>query len=195
MIQKYENIIDQIAEKSFGVIDDFLNEAEIKAINQALESRYLENKFKTAGISKNSEIITEIRGDEIFWLDKSNSHQTETNFLEKVEHFISYLNETCFLGLRSYEIHYAVYQEGKFYKRHLDKFKINSNRKLSFICYLNENWKSSHGGELVLYLEDEDLKLAPIAGRLVIFESDKIEHEVLPTYTTRKSLTGWLKTS
>jgi hypothetical protein len=50
MIQKYENIIDQIAEKSYGVIDDFLNEAEIKAINQALESRYLENKFKNKRI-------------------------------------------------------------------------------------------------------------------------------------------------
>lgn len=190
---KFEAIIEQIVEKGFGILDDFLTAEEVVDLNKSFAERYNNKLFKQAGISKQHEVIKTIRGDEIFWLEKENADNTEKSFLDKLESFIEYVNYTCYLGIRSYEIHYASYPVGTFYKRHLDKFKSDSGRKLSFICYLNENWQPEDGGQLALYLENETLEILPIGGRLVCFESDKIEHEVLQTNRERKSITGWLR--
>jgi SM-20-related protein len=48
--------------------------------------------------------------------------------------------------------------------------------------YLNENGEEK---EKVIY---------PFPGRVVIFESQIIEHEVKPVNKERLSITGWLKT-
>ena len=113
---------------------------------------------------------------------------------------VVYLNRTCFLGILQKEFHYAVYPKGTFYKRHLDTFQNDSRRKLSMVCYLNDkNWLASNGGELTLYLPDETgeqaLDIIPRPGRVVIFESQILEHEVKPVLNSeRLSITGWLKT-
>ena len=133
------------------------------------------------------------RSSEIFWIEKTSADAAEKRFLQKLENFIEYLNYTCFLGIRSYEIHYAVYPIGAFYKPHFDTFRKDSGRKLSFICYLNENWLPENGGQLVLHLAKELLEITPIGGRLVCFESDKILHEVKIANQKRQSITGWLK--
>ena len=189
----FESIISQILEQGYGILDGFLSEDVIKALNQSFIVHYQAQEFRQAGISKRHEVAKSIRGDEILWLDKTNAAGAEMVFLDRLEQFMSYVNYTCFLGLRSYEIHYASYPVGTFYKRHLDKFRNDSGRKLSFICYLNQDWQADNGGELVLYLPGEDKKVLPLGGRLIVFESDKIEHEVLPANRERRSLTGWLR--
>ena len=60
------------------------------------------------------------------------------------------------------------------------------------ICYLNPDWKPEEGGQLRMYLEEAQLDTLPLAGRLVCFRSDQIEHEVLPATRERLSLTGWM---
>ena len=61
-----------------------------------------------------------------------------------------------------------------------------------------EGWLPENGGELVLYLNDngEEIQkvIYPFPGRVVIFESQIIEHEVKPVNKKRMSITGWLKT-
>ena len=42
---------------------------------------------------------------------------------------------------------------------------------------------------------EEDIKIDPLKGRVVIFESQILEHEVKPVHRKRFSITGWLKTS
>ena len=189
----FESIISQIIEQGYGVLDGFLSVEEIAELNASFLSHYQAQEFKQAGISKSHEVVKNIRGDEILWLEKEKADETEAKFLERLEEFMNYVNYTCFLGLRSYEIHYASYPVGTFYKRHLDKFRNDSGRKLSFICYLNQNWQDDNGGELVLYLPDKEEVVLPLGGRLVVFESDRIEHEVLPANRERRSLTGWLR--
>ena len=50
----------------------------------------------------------------------------------------------------------------------------------------------------MLYLnnegQEEEKVIYPFPGRVVIFESQLIEHEVKPVNTKRLSITGWLKT-
>jgi SM-20-related protein len=43
-----------------------------------------------------------------------------------------------------------------------------------------------------MYVPDGPVDILPLAGRLVCFRSDQIEHEVLPATRERLSLTGWL---
>jgi len=104
------------------------------------------------------------------------------------------------MGIEEKEFHYAIYPEGTYYQRHVDAFKNDDRRTLSMVFYLNdEDWKEEYGGQLALYLPKEDgteetVNILPVAGRLAIFDSKIIPHEVLPVKQPRYSITGWLKT-
>ena len=88
-----------------------------------------------------------------------------------------------------------MYPIGTFYKRHLDTFQNDDSRKLSIVCYLNEeDWNEDFGGELAIYKEKETINVFPLKGRMVVFESQILEHEVKPVRRERLSITGWLKT-
>jgi SM-20-related protein len=86
----------------------------------------------------------------------------------------------------------TIYPAGTYYKKHLDQFKKDDHRKLSVICYLNKDWREEEGGQLRIYLEEGTQEVLPVAGRLVCFRSDLLEHEVLPSTRSRLSLTGWV---
>jgi Rps23 Pro-64 3,4-dihydroxylase Tpa1-like proline 4-hydroxylase len=54
-------------------------------------------------------------------------------------------------------------------------------RKLTFILYLNDE-KYVDGGELRLVLSEHEIRdIPPVGGRVVVFWSDEIPHEVLPS--------------
>jgi len=135
------------------------------------------------------------------WIDEKDQTQVETLFFKRLNDLVAYLNRTCFLGILQTEFHYALYPTGTGYKRHLDSFQNDNKRKLSIAFYLNsEDWSQTDGGALALYLEgdqseEQTILVNPIAGRMVIFESQKIPHEVLIAHRDRLSITGWLKTS
>lgn len=196
----FEPIIDGILTHGYGVADDFLTADEVAALAQRLYQRREAGQFRAAGIGNQNVIVeTQIRGDEILWLDETNATSEEAAFLQRINKFITYLNQTCYLGLRDAEFHYALYPTGTFYKRHLDQFRSDSRRKLSVICYLNTDWQETDGGQLALYLPQDDgterqTTLLPMGGRLVCFESERLPHEVLVATRERLSLTGWLKT-
>jgi len=194
---KYEKIIDDLLNQQFSIVDDFFSETETTSLRDSLLSKYQEDEFKKAAIGNqfNEQIIKSIRGDFISWIDENNANEAESLFFVKVDDFIQYVNRTCFLGIQDKEFHYALYPEGTFYNKHLDTFQNDSRRKLSIVCYLNqEDWKEEFGGELVIYKENEEIAILPMKGRVVIFESQVLEHEVKPVKKERLSITGWLKT-
>lgn len=196
-MEPFDVLIDSIAEHSYGVTDDFFTPEEVKALVLILGQRHEAGIFKKAGIGQKTErhVQEKVRGDHILWLDENSVDVDEQAFFLKINTFITYLNRTCYLGLRSFEFHYALYPIGTFYKRHFDRFLHDSGRKMSVICYLNGDWQATDGGELVIHLPNaESVKIAPLGGRLVCFEADKLEHEVLPALRERLSLTGWLRT-
>jgi SM-20-related protein len=151
------------------------------------------SSFKKAGIGNRRSLQIEetVRGDYIQWLDRSSPTAAKV-YLDRLYDLIAFLNRNLFLSLKDVEAHLTVYPAGSFYKRHLDQFKQDDHRKLSVICYLNKNWKEENGGQLRMYLTDRSLDVLPIAGRMVCFRSDQIEHEVLPATRDRLSITGWM---
>lgn len=191
---KLNQVADGIAETGYAIIDDFLSAAEVDSILQLDEFKTGLLQFKKAGIGQKLEMqINEgIRGDYIEWIDQTTAPQPLQMYLAKLTELISFVNQTLFLSLKDYEVHMTIYPTGTYYKKHLDQFKKDDHRKLSVICYLNKDWREEEGGQLRIYLEGGTREVLPVAGRLVCFRSDLLEHEVLPSTRNRLSLTGWI---
>jgi len=198
----YESIIEDLLQRKYSVIDNFFSTEEVEVLRNGLLAKYEEDQFKKSAIgNKTNELVEkEIRGDFILWLNEAEAGTVENVFFNRVNNLVDYLNRTCFMGILHKEFHYAVYPEGTFYKRHLDTFQNDGRRKLSVVCYLNdETWLEENGGELTIYVdengEEKAVDLYPFPGRVVIFESQELEHEVQRVkHSKRLSITGWLKT-
>lgn len=197
----FERIISDLLEQRYCVVDDFFSAGETSLLRTGLLTKFGEDRFKKAAIGNhfNETIAKSVRGDYILWMDEKAIDTATQLYFEKINLLADYLNKTCFLGILHKEYHYALYPEGAFYKRHLDTFQNDDRRKLSMVCYLNElNWEDSDGGELAIYLNEDGKEktkiIYPIPGRMVIFESQELEHEVMPARRNRMSITGWLKT-
>jgi len=196
--QKFELLIEGIVAKGYAVCDDFLEPSEVKNLLNTFVQRYESGKFKDASIGKQSEAHKSalVRGDQILWLETNSVDVAERMLLNKNQAFVDYLNQTCYLGIVGTEIHFAKYNVGKFYRRHRDTFQAQKGRILSVIYYLNPNWIPENGGNLIIYTSENGIEkgivIEPLAGRLVCFESEKLEHEVSVAFAERFSITGWL---
>ena len=196
----YEKIIDDLSNQKYSISDFFFSPEETKQLRESIIQQDKDFHQAAIGNSQNEQIVKSVRGDKIRWIDESQKSKTEEIFFEKINDFILYLNMTCYMGIEESEFHYAVYPEGTFYQRHVDAFKNDDRRTLSIVLYLNdEEWKDEYGGQLTLYLPDEnntekELNVLPLAGRIAIFDSKTIPHEVKKVNRPRYSITGWLKT-
>jgi SM-20-related protein len=197
----YEQIITDIGKQKYSIIENFFSTDDVAVLRQSILTKYEEDTFKKAAIGNrvNETIVKSIRGDVILWIDETKADTAEILFFNRINDLVGYLNKTCFLGILHKEFHYAIYPKNTYYKRHIDTFQNDDRRKLSFVCYLNEDgWLPKNGGELVLYLDENGQEVEkviyPFPGRVVIFESQIIEHEVRPVIVDRLSITGWLKT-
>lgn len=198
----YESIIEDLLQNKYSIIDGFFTPEEVEILRNVLVRKYEEDQFKKSAIGNrvNETVEKEIRGDFILWINEAETGVAEKVFFNKINQLIEYLNRTCFMGILHKEFHYAVYPEGTFYRRHLDTFQNDGRRKLSVVCYLNdETWLEENGGELTIYVNkngvEKPIDLYPFPGRVVIFESQELEHEVQRVkHSQRLSITGWLKT-
>ena len=86
--------------------------------------------------------------------------------------------------------------------KHVDN-TARDGRRLTVLCYLNEDWRGEHGGALKVYdrigpdgASQRDgaaasLEVAPAGGALAMFYADEVPHEVLPSHRSRHSFTVW----
>jgi SM-20-related protein len=188
------NWLDDFEKKGWAEINDFI-ELEI-ALGIRSEITHLQNMqaLKQASIGKQDQktIDTTQRGDFISWIDSNEAPPNTLSYLRKTNQIREDLNRNFFLGIRDYECHYALYPPGTFYKKHVDRHKNGSPRRVSTVLYLNPDWTDDHGGQLVIYNSDDTTDIIqPEIGKLVLFLSE-LEHEVLPTKRQRMSITGWM---
>ncbi len=195
MNNPFDLLIDSYLSNNIGIDTGFLNESLASGLHQNILQLQKDEMMSAAGIG-NEEIKDpkqKMRGDKIYWLDKKHDNIYEQEFLQQMENFIEHLNSTCYTGINDFEFHYAVYEEGSFYKRHKDQFKNDDNRKYSLINYLNENWLEEDGGQLLVYQDETVQKILPQSQTAVFFKSDEMEHEVTKANRSRMSISGWLK--
>lgn len=191
--ETYLEWMDQLAENDFVTIDDFISDELYESIVSYFMERLEENDLEKAGIGALGDytIDKKIRGDYVYWLDEKKDILLQP-FFEQMHEMVSKVKRFCFLSISDFECHLAYYPAGSFYKRHVDQFKERNNRILSFVLYLNPNWKQEHEGELIIYKNENAIKISPIKSRLILFKSAGLEHEVALTYHERMSLTGWM---
>ena len=188
----YSKITDALVDDGYIVIQNALSK---ELPNKLLNILKDESAFKKAGISGADDLHLDRdrRRDKILWLDEDNLAQSD--FLAFSEGLKEYLNRSLYLGLSYYEAHFAIYETGDFYEKHLDAFQNSKNRVVTTVYYLNEDFKESDGGALLVYDENEKLltNVVPNANTLVVFMSEKFPHEVLPTIKKRYSIAGWFR--
>jgi len=185
--------MEELALNDYVIADDFISGEMFRSIMHFFHEKEQGNLLKRAGIGSSGEfqLNESIRGDFIHWLDRERDSELEP-FFGLMDELIESLRRHCFMSLSGSEFHIAKYPAGSHYDRHLDQFNERSNRQITVLIYLNQNWKKGDGGELKIYKDDKEILVEPIAKRLLLFKSDVVEHEVLTTKVPRYSLTGWL---
>ncbi len=197
MDDSFDELINGYINNKVGISHHFLHPSLTVQLRKRLELLHTQDLLAPAGIGRgiSRAYDMQIRSDKIYWIDKTSTDPGELEYVSIVDDFIAYLNRTCYTGINDYELHYALYEPGSFYKRHLDQFKTNPGRKFSFITYLNEDWQEEQGGHLAVYpCGGADCRLIlPTGGKCAFFKSDELEHDVRPATRPRMSIAGWLK--
>jgi SM-20-related protein len=180
-----------VASDGLALNRDFLSESTIAALARGLRRRAAAGQMKPAGIGAagSLRVAPEERSDRISWIEPPLA-RAEAELFSALEALRLELNRRLGLGAFSLECHYALYGAGARYVRHLDRSARGRPRVISFVLYLNRDWQARDGGALVLY-RDPPLSVLPDAGTLVVFMSERFEHEVRPAARDRLSVAGW----
>lgn len=197
----FESISNDLVDKGYSIRPYALPENLTALLLQHI-TELPEHNFKRAGIGRAKDHIINnfIRTDEICWI--TNDSEASCAWLKWSSSLQNFLNKRLFLGLFSFESHFAHYTKGDFYKKHKDAFKGEGNRVLSVVVYLNQNWSADDGGELVIYnnqlpasavVNNSKITVVPNFGTIVVFLSEEFPHEVLPAKRDRFSIAGWFR--
>lgn len=190
--ERYSRITDALVETGYIVMEHAFCSELIDKLYKVSQD---ESKYKQAGISstKETHVDNTKRSDKTQWLDEDSGALSE--YLAFAEGLREYLNRSLYLGLTYYESHFSIYDKGAYYEKHLDAFKGSSNRVVTTLLYLNEDWNEIDEGQLVLYDEnDKEIhRVLPTGNTLLVFLSDKFPHEVLKTKKKRHSVAGWFR--
>mgnify|MGYP003114011607 CR=1 FL=1 len=153
-------------------LPDTLQESLLTHLRQMPDSQ-----FHRAGIGRQQDftLAGSVRRDAICWINgESPAGQAWLNWSAALQ---TRLNRELLLGLFSFESHFAHYGPGDFYRRHVDDFAGEANRRLSLVAYTAEG----------------ELRVSPRLGTLVVFLSEEFPHEVLPAARDRYSIAGWFR--
>lgn len=190
--QLFLEIIDALVDNGYSVIPNALNPELCHSLKITAQTQ---RNYRYAGISKSprKHLDSRRRRDKISWLKEDSASQSHyLDFMQKLQ---EQLNHQLYLGINYYESHFAIYEEGAFYEKHIDAFKGGKNRVITTVYYLNDAWDEKDGGELIMYNEENQYinTIMPLANTLVIFLSEKFPHEVLPANKPRLSIAGWFR--
>jgi SM-20-related protein len=189
-----DRIAGALADSGLIVLEQMLP-APLRA-GLASRIQALAPELRRAGIGRNRghRLSDAVRTDRTAWLNPDDP--AEAAYLAWMESLRQGLNQRLFLGLFDYEAHFAVYEPGAYYRRHLDAFQGSRNRVVTTVCYLNTDWEADDGGELLIYPTEGERPLQtvmPRPGTLAVFLSDRFPHEVLPARRQRYSIAGWFR--
>jgi len=198
---QFERILADLSEQGWSVQHNFLNPEDTALLRAECDIRWRGGDFRHAGVGRGAElkIRPEVRSDHVHWLDQTiPDTPQQQHYFTVMEDLRQAVNRRLYLGLFDFEAFFAVYPPGKFYQKHLDRFRGSEERSFTAVFYLNEDWKEEEGGQLRLYLDEAGngpyIDVLPQAGTLAVFITEGRWHEVLPATRQRMSLTGFFRT-
>ncbi|WP_058532415.1 2OG-Fe(II) oxygenase [Legionella rubrilucens] len=193
----FTKLTDELHEQGYSLVENFLPETTHQQLLLLAKKMAETGEFRQARIGRQLDALHDqsIRRDKIRWLHDTPEHEAIEAYYSAIHRLASTLNQAFYLGLAHFETHFAIYQPGDFYRRHVDQFINTRDRRLSCVYYLNNDWQTTWGGELKLYNAKNELlqTVVPSGNRFICFDS-QLPHEVCVTHQPRYSLAGWLKT-
>jgi Rps23 Pro-64 3,4-dihydroxylase Tpa1-like proline 4-hydroxylase len=147
--------------------------------------------LRPAGVGGGADVRRQIRGDEMTWLTEPKPGLRAV--LSAIDDQARELAADACLALGERQVQLARYPAGASYARHFDTpaATLGPRRRLTCVYYLNQDWHSDDGGALRLWPSDTAVDVAPVGDRLVVFFSERLAHEVLPSRRPRTALTAW----
>ena len=194
-----DHIAGQLSEWGWLTLDlsDRLGGDLLSSLQQEVTILEKTAAMTRAGVGRGTDFTRDrsVRRDRIAWLNGQTLAQQR--LFAVLDEIRVGLNRRLFLGLQRFEAHYASYQPGDFYRRHLDSFRGRASRVVSLVLYLNDNWHVGDGGELRVFNRESPDEVCgmvtPASGHAVIFLSEEVPHEVLPALRKRHSIACWFR--
>lgn len=192
----------------YVVIENFLPDSLQEQLRQDVSTLRQTNHFNVAKIGQDSTntLNENIRVAETCFLGPNKLQDVPSEARNKLYEILDQARSDLpgTLDPNLTELLYAYYPSGGFYRRHRDAVPGSASvlRSYSLLLYLNKDWTPKDGGQLLLHLdtggdflpegeEPNFVEVAPKGGTLVLFESDKIPHEVMDTNAERLAVVGW----
>ncbi|KAG0302758.1 hypothetical protein BGZ98_007260 [Dissophora globulifera] len=204
---------NELFHKGFTVLDNVLDLSAIQAVRE-----WGTHMFKTGQMDKASGKHSEeedpfregnARGDYTIWVSPGSKFLEQSAALNQcVDWFSKVLHQDLerlihLHGQAEYQLAYYP-PDSSHYERHRDSFPTNDRedvdqRRVTAIVYFNPDWKQGDGGELRIFdkgmgdTDEQEIDIAPKAGRCVLFLSGVMDHAVLPSFNERIALTSWYR--
>lgn len=182
-----------LVERGWIEIPNYFDAAATGALRDRVDSLVREGYFHAASIRRDRVVNKSVRSDSICWINDWFADEATTYFRDRIISVGHELSAELRVALKSFEGHFSHYSPGNFYLKHLDQHLGNRRRQISFVSYLND----CEGGELVIYSQSDrnaiEHVIRPKAGKLALFLSGFIFHEVRESLTDRFGLTGWFR--
>lgn len=191
--------LGELAAMGICVIDAAIDDAEVLAARRELERLHGTGELRSVQFQKD----LNVRNDEVGWLDTTRLETTAPALAPVVSLLRGVPAEVeRHVGwpLAVPPLVQAALYDGSptapsYYHRHLDCSDSRLNpRRLTAILYLNPGFDATRdGGCLRVYLPRGGgvRDVSPSGGRLLLFSSCEVEHEVLPTTAARMAVTLW----
>lgn len=196
-IFSFESVCDDLYRYGYACVKNFLNDDILQGLLHTIKTAQENHDLQKAKIGRGGlhHLSSDIRRDKTYWIDCNTPY--ERQFMGYLYDIRIELNKKLTLGLFDIEAHYALYEQGGFYHRHLDSFKGDKNRIISLVVYLNKNWQIADGGLLQLYRDSQaDYPFAsviPEYNHAVFFLSEDIPHAVTLSHKNRFSIACWFR--
>ena len=195
-----------LGKHGYAILDNFIQDAStLQELSSDVDALRDLGRFRCARVGLDTELNSNIRIAENCFLHNGRqdaypniARQATLERLVQLRNELSLLSDDEPLDPELDDLLYVYYPNGGFYARHVDASPGTPTvlRKFSILLYLNTcDWTIDMGGQLRLFVNDTCIDVLPIGGRLVIFESDRIPHQVVETNQPRLVLVGWFNRS
>jgi SM-20-related protein len=192
--------IHTLDERGWLLRDGVLGRRAAMGIHDAVEALAAGGRLWSAGVSRGPayRVDATVRGDAIAWIEPDEAPPELAPLRAVFLALRDALNRGAYLGLDRIEIQVARYPGGgSRYARHRDAFQASPGagpgRRVTAIYYANPAWGPEDGGMLRLHVDGGPHDVEPVLDRLLVFLSERVEHEVLPAHAARRAVTAWFR--
>jgi SM-20-related protein len=192
--------IHALGERGWFFRDGVLGRPAAIEIQDHVEALAAAGRLRPAGLGRGADYRVDraVRGDAILWVEPTAVPPELAGLWMAFIALRDALNRQAYLGLDRMDVQVARYPgDGAAYDRHRDSFQTLSggcpNRRVTAIYYANSTWSPDAGGLLRLHEPAGPVDVAPIVDRLLVFLSERVEHEVLPARVPRCAITAWFR--